>query len=538
MVLHRGACYTARASSPRSPPLKRLFAIALLAAACGGAVQNSADDQNFTSDVATLLVMNLDSQLVTSAPANPVGQIRAQLLYSVGHLNAEPAVARLDKLNLSNVKTVALGGGLYRISYHVKLPVAWGSKTNLPSSYTFTFPARVDATGIQQFWTKYAASCNDQDGDTVLADNFWFHYRPHAAGCSLAAADVTVATASAAVSTVNTVGKYPEYQKVWEDGLLTVVAVFGKYAPGATDDSDAGISAYNAFVSAAAAELGIAAPAAGAANPDLTLRAGNVIISLLLTDKLEIAPLSFQKRFAELSTNADLILYNGHAGLGANVRAMANMGNFFPGKYQILFLDGCDTFAYADDTWARRRAPLNPDDPTGTKYLDVVTNAMPAFFSSMPDASMALIRALMHFEAPQTYPQIFKGVNPDHVVVAMGEEDNVFHPGAGYAPRWSQAEEGFVGKYESVLYTADVQPGTYVFALSPNPAFAGGDGDLRVRAGAMPTTDLTYKCKSYVGNSNERCKLTVTSPQKIYFTVTGDAAGVQSHFLLRAFTPL
>ena len=518
--------------------MKRISALLILAAACGGAPQLAAEDQNFTSDVATLLVMDFDSSLVTSSPANPAGQIRAQLLYAVGHLNAEPGVARLDKLNLSSLKTTALGGGLYRISYHVKLPVAWGSKTRLPSRYPFTFPARIDAAGAQQFWTRYAALCSDHDGDTVTVDNFWYHYRPHYPGCVLAASDVTVATAAAAVSPVNTIGKYPEYHKVWEDGLLTVVAVFGKYTPAATDDFDAGIAAYNAFAAAVAVELGLPLPAAGAAHPDLTLRKGNVIVTLLLTDQLELAPPAWQKRFGELSTNADLILYNGHAGLGANVRAMAGMGNFFPGKYQILFLDGCDTFAYADDTWARRRAPLNPDDPAGTKYLDVVANAMPAYFASMPQASMALLSALLHPEAPLTYPQIFHGVNPDHVVVVSGEEDNVFHPGVAVAPRWSLAEEGFVGKGEAVAYSADLQPGSYVFALSPDPSAPGGDGDLRVRAGAMPTPDQTYKCRSYLGNSNERCKLTVTAAQKVYLTVTGDAAATQSHFLLRGFTPL
>ena len=518
--------------------MKRLASL-LLACACGGVALSTADDQNFTSDVATLLVMDLDAQLVTSTPANASGQIRAQLMYTVGHINAEPGVARLDKLNLSQISKIAIGGGLYRISYHVKLPVAWGGKSNLPSQYTFTLPKRVDAAGQQAFWKSYSAACQDQEGDQVTVDNFWYHYRPHQAGCALAAADVMVATAKAAVSTVNTVAKYPEYHKVWEDGLFTVVAVFGKYTPGATDaGSDAGLSAYAQFAAAVAREFGLPPPAADAAHPDLTLRAGNVVITMLLTDKLEYAPPAWQKRFAEVSTNADLIMYNGHAGLGANVRALANMGSFFPGKYQVLFIDGCDTFAYADDTWAVRRAALNPDDPSGTKYLDVVTNAMPAYFNSMPDASMALVRALMHPEAPKTYPQIFHGVNPDHVVVANGEEDNVFRPGVAYAPHASIAEEGFVGKGESVLYTWDVQPGTYVFALSPDPAIAGGDGDLRVRAGAMPTTDLTYKCRSYVGNTNERCRLSIATPQRVYMTVTGDATGVQSHFLLRAFTPL
>ncbi len=151
---------------------------------------------------------------------------------------------------------------------------------------------------------------------------------------------------------------------------------------------------------------------------------------------------------------------------------------------------------------------------------------------------MALLSALRHPEAPLTYPHIFHGVNPDHVVVVSGEEDNAFHPGVAVAPRWSLAEEGFVGKGEVVAYSADLQPGSYVFALSPDPSAPGGDGDLRVRAGAMLTPDQTYKCRSYLGNTNERCKLTVTAPQKVYLTVTGDAALTQSHFLLRGFTPL
>ena len=518
--------------------MKRFLALTLLAAACGGSVDSTADDQNFTSDVATLLVMDLDASLTTSTTANPTGQIRAQLLYTVGHLNAEPGVSRLDKLNLSNVKTVYLGSGLYKISYHVKLPVAWGHQTNLPTSYTLTLPKRVDASGAQAFYTKYKDICRDDDGDTVTVDNFWFHYRPHSSSCSLAAADVVTVTASAAMSPVNTVNKYPEYHKVWEDGMLNVVAVFGKYEPGATSDWDAGIAAYNQFINAVAIQLGVTAPAGGAAHPDVTLRKGNVIVTVLLTDKLALAPTSWQKRFAEVATNADLITYNGHAGLGLNVRALANMGNFFPGKYQMLFIDGCDTFAYADNTWQTRRAPLNPEDPSGSKYLDVITNAMPAYFSSISDASLALFKALMHPEAPLSYQAIFKQVDPSQVIVVNGEEDNVFRPGVAYAAKLAHSEEGFVGKGESVLYTQDVQAGTYVFALSPDPSIAGGDADLRVRAGAMPTTDQTYKCKSYVGNSNERCKITVTAPTKFYMTVTGDATGVQSHFLLRAFNPL
>ena len=45
---------------------------------------------------------------------------------------------------------------------------------------------------------------------------------------------------------ISTSGKYPEYDKVWQDKAFKVVAVFGKYDDGATS-GDAGISAYNRF---------------------------------------------------------------------------------------------------------------------------------------------------------------------------------------------------------------------------------------------------------------------------------------------------
>jgi hypothetical protein len=50
-----------------------------------------------------------------------------------------------------------------------------------------------------------------------------------------------------------------------------------------------------------------------------------------------------------LSTRADFIVYNGHAGLGANVRALARArASWVAGQYLIMFENGCDTYAYVD----------------------------------------------------------------------------------------------------------------------------------------------------------------------------------------------
>ena len=102
------------------------------------------------------------------------------------------------------------------------------------------------------------------------------------------------------------------------------------------------------------------------------------------------------------------------------------------GQYAIVFMNGCDTFAYVDGHLAEARAELNPDDPTGTRYMDMVTNVMPSFFRSMPYASMAMIDGLLAYEHPKTYDEIFKLIDKSEVVVVTGEEDNVYVP--GYVP--------------------------------------------------------------------------------------------------------
>jgi hypothetical protein len=510
----------------------------------------TSSEDNFTSDVATLLDFEFDGSLLTDNATNPAGQIRAQLLFTVGHLNRDSSVARLNKLVLSAVTTAPQAGGLTRIGYHAKLPVAWGSKKNLPTSYALSLPLRLDAAGQQSFFTTYSKSCVDDPTDPeVTIANLWFHYRPGIAGCSLAAAAITTSTATVKVSASNTTNKYPEYQRIWEDGTLRVLAVFGKYDDGATSDGDPGIEAYNRFLAAARAALPNVAttPAAlpanpGAALPDVTLEGAladgrTVQITALLVDRVSTAPPAFDTRYAELTPGADLVLYNGHAGLGVNVAALTKKGRYMPGKYQLFFLNGCDTFAYQDETLAQARALLNADDASGTKYMEILTNAMPAYFSAMPSASMALIGALMNPAAPQGYGAIFKGVDPSQVVVVTGEEDNVYTPSFNPGSRWAGLAESDTVSYKQALsYKTDTLPaGKYVFELLPEAAAPGGDADLRVRVGSAPTPDKTYRCASYLYNSNERCVVTLATPSRVFFSVTGDKSTQASSFQFHAF---
>jgi hypothetical protein len=534
-----------------------LFSSFIACAGCafGGPGDGAADDGSqtdegpFTSAEATLLDFDFDGELTSASATNLAGQVRGQLLYTVGQINGERGVSRLAKLALTNVTSTAIGGGLQRIRYHAKLPVAWGSKTSLPTRYALALPSRIDAGAESRFLQLYSASCNDGEGAQIDVNNFWYHYRPRAFGCALAPADTVAMTATVAVSAKNaTQAKYPEYRKIWEDGSLDVVAIFGKYAVGATSPSDAGIAAYDAFLSAVGRELGEGvtitpanlAPNPGASAPDVTFTkrladGRTVTVTALLLDSVSGAPASFDKRYAELTPGADMILYDGHAGLGANVRALSKKGRFFPAKYQLFFMNGCDTFAYADDTLATTRAALNADDPTGSKYMDIVTNAMPAYFHEMPDASMAILRAALA-DVPRSYGVIFRDVDPDQVVVVTGEEDNAFTPAMGSAPPPVLATGGELARGETVAYTVDLPAGTYAIAMTPDAAHPGADADLYYRVGSAPLASSTYKCPSYLYNSNERCAVTLASPAKLFLLAKGYSVA-QAHWNVRVWKP-
>lgn len=422
--------------------------IAALTFSCGASQDAAVSEvsEPYASAQATLLDFDFDAELVTDAHSSDWNsQIQEQLLYTIGHLNGDRAVGRLDNLVLTNVQSSDDGGGRTRVRYHAKLPVSWGSKTTLPTTYELRLPMDVSDSGLRSFSTKYETDCIDFEAlgsHEVDPGSMWYYYRPSRAGCVIDPADVVRFTATAVRSTLNTKSVYPEYGKVWEDGTLNVVAVFGKFQEGSTLSTDDGIAAYNAFLKAIGAELAkanlVTTPssfpdAPGASAPDVefsaTLFGGRrVKVNALLVDDVSNAPDAFYARYEALSTRADLIAYNGHAGLGQNVRALARKGSFVPGQYLIVFMNGCDTFAYVDGSLAYLRAKLNLDDPAGTKYMDSVTNSMPSFFSSMPGASMALIRGLMQYDEPLTYEQIFAGIDPSQVVLVTGEEDNAYRP--------------------------------------------------------------------------------------------------------------
>ena len=98
-----------------------------------------------------------------------------------------------------------------------------------------------------------------------------------------------------------------------------------------------------------------------------------VNVYVFMIRSVDAADDDFWTRYASLTPTADYIVYNGHSGLGRNVRRLAREGAWQTGQYAIVFMNGCDTYAYIDAALAEARE-INPDDPEGK--VRIAANAM------------------------------------------------------------------------------------------------------------------------------------------------------------------
>ena len=424
----------------RTSLLAILALSSLAAAACSSTSDTPSPDRPspLLSNEVTLLDFEFDGELIASDGDAAKRKVTAQLFYLVGVLNPDNANARISFAELSRTET-SPAGDLTLLKYHAKIPVAWPKNKTIPASYALNLPRRMDEAGQSAFYDKYNKDCKGDEDEG--REDYWHDWRPLNADCKLDAADVVTAAAKVTKSAHNTEVAYPEYDKVWSDGVLTVVTVFGKDSLGATSNSDIGIQEYNEFIASMRRAIpGVKTTPAtvavdpGATIPDVTLEGtledgGKVKAVAILVDNARTAGAAFETRFADVTKDADFVGYSGHSGLSRNTNAVAKLGTMTKGQYQIWFFNGCNSYAYLDQTLFTRRAAVNaPNDPEGTKNMDVVGNVLPAFFGTIARSDVVLIKALMDRAHPKSYGDIFKDIPTDQEVVVEGEEDNTFKP--------------------------------------------------------------------------------------------------------------
>jgi hypothetical protein len=410
--------------------------------------ETTARHDAITSVEAKIVDFGFDAEILAAPDAGARDAIVRQLLYSFGILRTSGnASGQIGNVRLSDVRETTSGDKKH-IAYRAWMPVAWPKDGSDPSTYELTLPR--DVTALEAFDRKYDGRCGHSEHGS---ENYWHDFNPRADGCGAEDADV-VRTTAAITRHAEPEKKFPEYERIWEDGRLDVTAIF-TIIDKPERQNDWAYTEAGSFVAQVAEQLRDANverhDRSGSILVDTTVRGRTFIggsprdvqVDALVIDDLTKAGSDFDQRYDALSENADLVLFNGHARLGANTKVLGQKGRVVPSKYQLFLLNACDTFALADVSMTDRRHGANGDsDPNGTRFLDVISNARPGRSDNLTNVSMEVYKAALRADDPQSYDRIIDGMPSENVVVVFGEEDNGFFPARSMPEVYAQQALG------------------------------------------------------------------------------------------------
>lgn len=380
-------------------------------------------------------------------------EIKNQLQFVVGQLNGlnggSPDLSK-SKIFIDSVQLLE-DKSAYKVSYRAHLLISWPIEIHIPEKYKLILPSGATYSYLNKFFTKFGNDektnkrCLGNSAHDVTSEIFWYYYRPNKYTCELGnryySSDLVTSTnLYLKRSELNTKNKYPEYDKVWEDGKLVITAIFGMADDETISMYDEGVTSYEKLVRILFSTYGMPSSSnieltdslfanflEGLEYPELHFEfetdQGIIDVSLFLITGIRqvYGNNTFMEKYNERTKTSDFISYSGHSGLGANIRLLAKMGTFLPGQYQIFLINGCDTFAYVDNALAKAHQLVNPDFGPN-KYLDIITNAMPSYFYSNARSNISVITAL--HEQKKSYQEILANFEYVQRAAVTGEEDN------------------------------------------------------------------------------------------------------------------
>jgi hypothetical protein len=187
-------------------------------------------------------------------------------------------------------------------------------------------------------------TCADDDDHIELDQSvYWYRWLPEQSSCKVALQDLTV-TVSKTFSTP-TAAVYPEYDRLVEDGKLTVVVLFGQIDDGAITANETGMRNFGRM-SRQLADAGFKSVTAPLGKRFEKKLSTGVVAQIDLYSPNEFSGLgdfghfdNFQKALSE----HEVVAYDGHSMLGAS--------DFwsrpeYPRFYQIFLYGGCLGYEY------------------------------------------------------------------------------------------------------------------------------------------------------------------------------------------------
>lgn len=255
------------------------------------------------------------------------------------------------------------------------------------TSGSFTVPLPTNPFKI------YRKKCTDSHYDTF--GDYWYFYDPYREGCERLstepyAQEVSIAVSKSKTRNIQRSAELPLLRGNNGNGSLFSIYMIHGFSEDKKDPEDDGrlnyITAHEYLL-----EKGFSVEKLKKNSPyPLNLYKKSVTLSNGETIQIEIKSLlvdtdlgSKSKVFAEFFKNAvstaDVIIYEGHSGLGGNLNIPElerKAGKFnFPNKKQIYYFDSCSSYSYYLEHFNAYKTKTN---------IDVITNGLSSYFHTSP----------------------------------------------------------------------------------------------------------------------------------------------------------
>jgi len=213
--------------------------------------------------------------------------------------------------------------------------------------------------------------------ETLTSWNYFYYYDPLREGCPLVEGVDIISAEFSVQSSLNAPTVYPEYDLLVEDGVITMVALFGQITHGELLNYDWGWFVYEEWTSYLK-NLGFTEVMTFDNDFGKRLEAIYPGDMRIVVDTYTPAALADNRDreavnalFKEAILTHELILYNGHSFYGS--LTVLDDPTVYPEEtYQIFFMDSCWSYSY----YTRQvfLAKSTENDPDGTRYADLVNN--------------------------------------------------------------------------------------------------------------------------------------------------------------------
>lgn len=346
---------------------------------------------NFSSPVVKKVAFSIGAGTVLTKSPNPhKNSVQNQLKYLFGALNEIDSGVDFPSLTIE-IESIKSNNGYSEIHFNAKGSIAWDSKRQIPKTLNIVLPKRGDEEGLTAFVNKYQEKCARKPSSLAT---FWNYYRPNKANCPLKdnfSQDTILLSVHLEESPISHTRREPNYRQIFDDNTLEISAIITK--DDIANSQDISIWEFNNLCQLFSTNALTFYQIINECHSESHRNGLTIKVHVFLVDNFNDRPDLFLQKISPYLLSSDVVSFNGHSGMGVNIESWLKLYPVPKDKYQIIFLNSCDTYGYFRNEFFDQFKAINQAE-SSSEYLDVILNATPNYFGTFADSNSSIILGL------------------------------------------------------------------------------------------------------------------------------------------------